>query len=364
MNRHHSAMRLIAEARPPALDDAPDRPVPLFPDRPAPIRVARPAGRRVILAGLVPTVAVALVAGAVVVAAANRPGGSVTTDRPGASAAPVRPVTARGILLAAADKAAASAPGSGGYWVTKVEAHQLYDVGGYHVLGRSEVETWQPLSNGGDVVFVVRSLGAAPATAADKAAWKAAGSPTKWTLTGPAGRQSEGRGLSAEPGARKVSTMPGPGFLAIGGTPLTYARIRALPTDPAKLKAYLIKLDDAAGRDGVWTPEQIEKWRVEMLFTESWELLAQLPVPPAVRAATYRMLADLPGLTVTQNVKDAKGRPGVEIGYTYRNADGTSAPTGLVIDPDSGSLLAREDKASSSLLLSAGFSDATPPRHG
>ena len=101
-----------------------------------------------------------------------------------------------------------------------------------------------------------------------------------------------------------------------------------------------------------------------MLFTESWGLLIQLPVSPAVRAATYRMLAEVPGLTVTENVKDAKGRAGVKIGYTYRNEDGTTAPTALVIDPDSGSLLAREDKASSSLLLSAGFSDATPPRHG
>jgi hypothetical protein len=74
------------------------------------------------------------------------------------------------------------------------------------------------------------------------------------------------------------------------------------------------------------------------------------------------MLADLPGLTVTENVKDAKGRSGVGIGYTYRNADGPSAPTRLVIDPVSGSLLAREDRSGSSLLLAARFSDATPPR--
>ena len=362
MNRHHSAMRLIAEARPPVLDDAPDRPVPLFPGRPAPVRPARRAGRRLVLAGLLPTVAAGLVAGAVIVAVANRPEGSATTARPAESAAPAHPVTARGFLLAAADKAAASAPHTGDYWVTKVELDNLYDVGGYHVLGRSEAETWQPLGSGGDVVFVVRSLGAAPATVADKAAWKAAGSPTKWTLTGPDGKQSQGRDLSAAAGARKFSTMPDGSFLAIGGTPLTYAQIRALPTDPGKLKAYLIKLDDAPGRDGTWTPEQIETWRVEMLFTESWELLSQLPVPPAVRAATYRMLADLPGLTVTENVKDAKGRAGVGISHTYRNADGPSAPTRLVIDPSSGSLLAREDKSGSSLLLDASFSDATPPR--
>lgn len=362
MNRHTSAMRLIAEARPPVLDDAPDRPVPHFPDQLAPARPAR-RGRRLVLAGLLPTVAAGLAASAIIVAVAHRPEGSAPNARPAQSAAPAQSVTARSILLAAAEKTAASTPATGGYWVTKVELHHVYDVGDYDVLGGSKVETWQPLRDvGGDVVFVTQSLAAGPATDADKAAWKAAGSPTKWTLTGPKGKQSRGRSLSAEPGPREVSTMPDGSFLAIGGTPLTYAQIRALPTDPDKLKDYLIKLDDAAGRDGIWTSKQIEKWRVEMLFTESWELLSQLPVSPAVRAATYRMLAGLPGLTVTENVKDAKGRAGAGISYAYRNADGSSSPTRLVIDPDSGSLLAKEDKSDSSLLLDARFSDATPPR--
>jgi hypothetical protein len=154
--------------------------------------------------------------------------------------------------------------------------------------------------------------------------------------------------------------MPGVSF-DIGGAPLTYAQIRALPTDPDELKAYLIKLD-AAGRDGTWTPDQIAKWRVEMLFTQSWTLLSQLPVSPAVRAATYRMLAGLPGLTVTEKVRDAKGRTGAGISYAYRNADGSSVETRLVIDPDSGSLLAREEKSGASLLLDAQFSDGKPPR--
>jgi len=364
MNRHRHALRLIAEARPALLDDAPDRPVPSFPDRPVPSFPDRPAaarsapraGRRLVVAGLVPTVAVAVVAGvAVVMSASNPPAESPPT------AAPAQRVTARAILLAAAEKTGTAAPAAGGYWLTKVELDHVYDVGDYHVLGRSEVESWYSLRSGGDVVLVVRWLGAAPATDADKTAWRAAGSPTSWHLTGPEGKQSRGRDLPAAAGGRKISVMPGVSF-DIGGAPLTYAQIRALPTDPDELKAYLIKLDDAAGRDGTWTPDQIAKWRVEMLFTQSWTLLSQLPVSPAVRAATYRMLAGLPGLTVTEKVRDAKGRTGAGISYAYRNADGSSVETRLVIDPDSGSLLAREEKSGASLLLDAQFSDGKPPR--
>ncbi|MFC6018416.1 CU044_5270 family protein [Plantactinospora solaniradicis] len=360
MNRHHRALQLIAEARPALLDHAPDRPAPALPDQSAPMRsAAGHASRRLFLAGLVPTVAVAVVAGvAVIVSTSNPPAESPPTAR---SNAPAQPVTARGILLAAAEKTATAVPATEGYWVTKIELDHVYDVGDYHVLGRSEVETWYSLRSGGDVVSVVRWLGAAPATDADKVACRAAGSPTTWSLTGPEGKQSGGRDLPAAPSPRKVSTVPGVSF-DIGGSLLTFAQVRALPTDPDKLKAYLVKLDDAAGKDGNWTPDEIAKWRVEMLFTQSWTLLSQLPVPPAVRAAPYRMLAGLPGLTVTENVRDARNRTGAGISYAYRNADGSSVETRLVIDPDSGSLLAHEHKSDASLLLDARFSDAAPPR--
>jgi len=359
MNRHRHALQLIAEARPAVLDDAPDRPAPLFPGPAEPVRPGRIGGRRLILAGLLPTVAVALAVGvAVVVSAPNPPAGSPPTA---GSTVPARPVTARGVLLAAAEKTAtATAPAAGAYWVTEAELDHVYDVGGYHVLGRTEEQTWYPLRSGGHVVSVTRWLGAAPATDADKAAWLAAGSPARWTLTGPDGKQSGGRPLPAAPGAREVTVEPGGSGFDLGGTPLTYAQIRALPTDPDKLKARLIELDDAAGRDGAWTPDQIATWRVEMLFSQSWTLLSQLPAPAAVRAATYRMLAGLPGLTVTENVRDAKGRTGTGIGYAYRNADGSSVETRLVIDPDTGSLLAYDQKSDATLLLDARFSDAAP----
>lgn len=359
MKRHRRALQLIAEARPAVLDDAPDRPVPSFADPPVPARPAGRAGRRLVVAGLVPTVAVAVVAGVAVVGSVSDP--PAESPPTVGSAAPAQPVTARGLLLAAAEKTAGATPATGGYWMTRIELGHVYDVGAYQVRGRTEVQTWCSLHSGGEVVTVVRWLGAAPVSDADKAAWRAAGSPTTWAVAGSERKQSEGRDLSAAPGPREVSVLPGVDF-HIGGTPLTYGQVRALPTDPGKLKAYLVGLDDAAGRDSTWTPDELARWRVEMLFSHSWTLLSQLPVAPAVRAATYRMLADLPGLTVAGNVRDANGRAGVGISYAYRNADGSSVQTRLVIDPGTGSLLAREQKSEASLLLDAQFSDTEPPR--
>jgi len=358
MNRHREAMRLIAEARPSVLDEAPSRPVPSFPHQPMPMPTppARRRSRRLLAAGLVPTAAAVVGVVVAVGSASNPPGQSPPTS----SIAAPPPATARGLLLAAAEKTTTT-PGTGDFWVTKVELHHVYDVGGYHVQGSSEMETWHPLRRGGDVTFVTRWLGAAPATDADKAAWRAAGSPAEWALTGPDGKQAHGRKLTAAPGKRDVSVMPG-GDFAIGGTSLTYAQIQALPADPDKLKAYLIKLDDAAGRDGTWTPDQIARWRVEMLFSESWTLLSDLPVPDGVPAATYRMLAGLPGLTVDEHARDAKGRAGAAIGYAYRNADGSAVNTRLVIDPDSGSLLAWEQRSDATVFLSSRYSSTPPPR--
>ena len=354
MNRHRHAMRLIADARPAALDDVPDRPAPSFPDEMTAARPAPRAGRRLLVAGLVPAVAAAVVGVAVVVSASHSPVPPPPTSEPTAPA-----MTAQGILLAAAGKTTTT-PATGDYWVTKTELHHVYDVGGYQILGRVELERWHPLRPGGEFTTVARSLGAAPRTAADKAAWRAAGSPKKWDLPRPAGT-TRTRTIPAGPGPRDVTVNPD-GAFNVGGTPLTYAQIRALPTDPAQLRAHLLALDEAAGgHDGPRTRAKLDRVRVEVLFTQSWQLLTQLPVSPPTRAAIYRMLADVPGLTAQGSVEDAKGRAGVAIGFTFW-VEHRTVDSRLIIDPESGAPLAREEKTGSEILLDTRFSDATPPR--
>ncbi|NUT35730.1 MAG: CU044_5270 family protein [Hamadaea sp.] len=353
MTRHRRAMQLIADARPAVLDGAPDRSTPDFPDPQfTGPRQVRPR-RRLVVAGLVPTGAAAVLAVALAVGTsgpAQVPPPSQQQPGPVAQ----QPLTARGILLAAAAQSA-TATSSGTYWVMTTEQHHRYDVGGYTVVGRAEVESWQDVRPQGGVTMVSRWLGAAPATDADRIAWEKAGSPTSWTLTGPTGKPE--RALTSTPGPRKIATIAGTGFEFVAKD-FTYAELQALPTDPVALEAYLVKLDKEASGPG---SPQDAGWRVEMLFLQARVLLTQLPVSPATRAAAYRMLADQPGLTLTENVTDARGRTGVGVGHTFRNADGTDQTQRLVIDPQSGTLLAVEDRGGSILLLGERFTDTAPP---
>ncbi|MBW8481950.1 hypothetical protein [Actinomadura parmotrematis] len=105
---------------------------------------------------------------------------------------------ARTVLLAAAERAAAEP--SGRYWhVRSVEGtgFRIGGPGGYNVLDRKQVDDWRaPSLDTADVVYQ-RDLGARPARPADAAAWRKAGSPTRFPL---------GRGAA-------LSTVPGQGLL-------------------------------------------------------------------------------------------------------------------------------------------------------
>lgn len=80
----------------------------------------------------------------------------------------------------------------------------------------------------------------------------------------------------------------------------TYADLARIPTDPAGLRAYL---------DGQFPGEPVHGAEL---------LLGGNLVPPALASAIYRVLADVPGLTVDPGVVDAAGRPGVGISQTDR----------------------------------------------
>lgn len=73
----------------------------------------------------------------------------------------------------------------------------------------------------------------------------------------------------------------------------------------------------------------------------------QVPVPPPVRAGLLRYLAQTPTLTATGTVTDRAGRPGVAFSL---DSDYSGLPTRytVIIDPDTGKLLATEDTLTSS----------------
>jgi hypothetical protein len=383
MNRHRRVLQQLAEARPAELDALAYRADPAtFIAYPQEVQ-ARPrtARRRLLMAALAPTVGLVALATVLV----------LTTGTPGG--VPVKPSTvgtqapsARQVLLAAAEKTMLSSTVSGRYWVTKTERGNPYRVGSpgeeYTICGRQSVERWLA-QNGTDPSYEVEQwLGAAPASGADKAAWVRDGSPTSWTLKTPPGavispKEQPKRRIEAKAGPVKVSRLPdGAEQLSVGfGHLLSLAELRALPTDPAQLKALLIGYDTADG--GTGQPDDLATYQSEMLFFAARDLLITLPVSPQVRAAAYRMLADLPGITALGTVTDQQGRPGSAVAHVVRSAPRGSYEDRLIIDLQTGRALAEESRvvepsAGSSfepgalldytLMQEAGFTDEAAPR--
>ncbi|MEU7364275.1 CU044_5270 family protein [Streptomyces hygroscopicus] len=180
-----------------------------------------------------------------------------------------------------------------------------------------------------------------PRTERDAARWRAAGSPKDLTLAGSgsgSGSGSGGRlGLRMESGGKKKPTVTrtngGDRIAALGARNVTYADLRKLPGDSAKLQEFLADLYEE-DRDGEITG------RTEWMWQQAAGLI-RLPVKPAVRAAAYRVIAGLPGIRSLGEVTDPLGREGV--GFALPASDRPGYGTGrseLIVDPATGALLA------------------------
>jgi hypothetical protein len=92
-----------------------------------------------------------------------------------------------------------------------------------------------------------------------------------------------------------------------------------MPTNPKRLFAYLAKVQIASdtvrpGDGGSWLANQLAKG-VFALMQQSYLL-------PAQRAALYELMADTPGFTVVPHVRDAIGRIGVAVDWTFEGGRG------------------------------------------
>ncbi|SBT53144.1 CU044_5270 family protein [Micromonospora narathiwatensis] len=390
MSPRRDMMKVLADARPARLDpDLGSRHAPyaiMAHPQPTSASVVRRPARRLVLAGVVPTMALAA-AGAVFLTIGG--GGAGPAGAPGAGSraanAPTTtasaPHTARDVLLVAAERSAADPTSGGRYWVTDQEHGNVREVGPanrrYQVVERQGLRAWDALSPSARGVGFFRDLGAVPFTAADRAAWQADGAPTQWVE--PAPKDIPGaepiiiRGTpgpeTAEWGAARP--MPpdakdgnAPYFLA--GGPISRAELAAVPTEPAALKAWLLKRLKAS---------EVQEATHYSLFWSARTILFDLPVSPQVRAAAYRMLADLPGVTSLGEVTDQRGRAGMAVGFARKGDGGHWSQTRLIIDPRTGQALASESwdlgsgrapKATGTLqsyvlVVSAGFTNDSPP---
>jgi hypothetical protein len=170
---------------------------------------------------------------------------------------PAKMVSGQEILLAAATAAERSPEGSGAYWhVTVTEA----DGGGassvYEYWTKPDGQWWFRAEKTGGKVMPMRHFGATP--------------------------------------------------FSLVAVDLTLEQLRALPTDPAALKAWIaqaLEHSDAKTSAGELTASDREQFLVLSLVS----LVSTLPAPPQVRAAAFRAIASYPGVESLGTVAGGQG---------------------------------------------------------
>lgn len=120
-----------------------------------------------------------------------------------------------------------------------------------------------------------------------------------------------------------VDRLPPAAFPAVGGS-VGWAGLQSLPADEHAL-ARLLEADAAPrGRTRSW-----------VVFKAAGDLVAEAPLPPAVRSSLWKVLASTSGARHTEQTTDAIGRRGWTVSL---NSAGEGTVT-YVVDPASGQLL-------------------------
>jgi hypothetical protein len=337
MSTDKTLMRLLAQARPQRLDPDPARrpqasALMAYPRGGSATRPARRPARRLVLASLLPATAIVAVGALVLASHGTAPaaGGSTATQ--------AAPGTAHDLLLVAAQHSASSTATSGKYVVVSQELGELHQVGPasrpYHVMLRNAVERWYSATPVATVIGFHQSLGAAPATPGDAAAWRADGSPKTWVEPPPANQpDAKPVVIDSAPGGRFVGRLSD-SVAWLAGSTVSAAELAALPSEPAALRQWLLNR---------LALNNVQEDASYTLFVAGTAIVLNPAVRAQVRAAAYQMLADLDGVTSIGQVKDQHGRSGVAVGYARKGDGGHWAQSRLVIDPKTGQALADED---------------------
>lgn len=320
---------------------------------PASAQVIEPAGRprRRLLGGWRLKLGVGLLAAGTAAAAVI-----VATGQDGPSGKGGPPVAAGGNDFMEVAAKAELLP-TGKFWHADEVEGQVYVVRGasgavYSIYGaQTQSFHYTGADRKGGVGYYDRDVPARPATPADQAAWKQAGSPTSirvWSSD----RYADFSTTRTTPwrfatGEEKGGEFTGP----VRGKPLTTKQVSELPTDPAALaKLFFSRKDDdpamAAGR-GKRKPAP-GAFEVRL----AGGALLNMPLTPKTRAGLMRALAKQPGVHSVGQVVDPLGRKGVALAgepQTLTVASDYGAPkeeqgtfserTELVFSPDTGELL-------------------------
>ncbi|MFF5261812.1 CU044_5270 family protein [Actinomadura viridis] len=251
--------------------------------------------------------------------------------------------SARTVLLAAAEKAEA-APATGKYWRVKkmfVAPRQVGPEGRTYTVSDAKIyEEW--ISRDGRAWVGHRAAGAKPRTPADEKAWRRDGAPARWDMGVGDTVDKKRLYLQVKPGAGSLVKVQGEHTLQvpIAGPKPSFAALQKLPADPAVLRKMAEK---SALSDGSGSPLDAENPQARQAFAAGKlaDLLTTAPVPPKVRAAAFRALADMPAVRSEGRGADERGRKGVVLTITVPYAASTTS-TRLIIDPATSQVLSEQ----------------------
>lgn len=337
-------------------------------------RFHRVGGRTLATAALAATAAGAAVAVLVSTAPAPAPGSGPAPAHRSAASAPrppkvlarpphhvtAHPLSARQVLLTAAQHVDAG-PASGNYWRVKLVGGYTFPAGTtahpYDITVTTSADQWNPRTPGVKEWAIFQDLGARPATAADTAVWRAAGSPKSWHsglsarlknswLGGFPVQWMDTLAATTSPSPTTASSTVSDGTVGYveGDLPgLNAAQFSALPSsEPAIAKLlgdYYAQLRYCARNPKCSTKDQI-------IWAEAVMLL-QDPVSAQVRAAAFRVMAGLPGVRSLGLMTDPLGRTGYALAPAGQDPNAVPQDFNplrvILIDPHTGSLLATEE---------------------
>ena len=331
-------------------------------------RGARPGRRRTLFTVGVAATAAAATAAILVSAVLSEaprkppravPSTPVTVHPPKGHRTKGGPTTAREVLLTAAAHVLAS-PTTGKYWRVQEISGFTWPGGTkahpYDISFENSYDKFNPRSPGQKVYEIDQQLGTRPATPADAAAWRAAGSPTTWpyeqlsprrkniaTLGGPWGDEEWPAVATTVAQARTATWAVSDGtvgFIEGDLAGLNTAQFAQIPGRPRAVAALLRSY--AEQTPCVQHPSSGCSTEDQIVWSEALFLLED-PVSPQVRSATFKVMASLPGVRLLGPMTDPLGRTGY--GITGGPQDDTGSPyyhplNAVVIDPATGSLLA------------------------
>jgi hypothetical protein len=354
--------QVVAEGRERLLG-SPDRGVPRA------RRIRRAAVRSALVLGVAGAAAAAALAVETMVSGAG--------TSPGGGAKIVTGGSARTVLLAAAVQAESDSA-SGKYWhvrsVSRTTPPRRFGHGEnrYTLEQLSVTENWTTHAGR---TWLGRREWVRPKTHEDEVAWRRDGAPSRWCLGHTDTTPPQPICLRTAPGTASLTRFGQDTFQITEGHDLTFGQLQRLPSDPDALRAWLIRiakhdLDPSAGT-------AVVDLNVE---NELSDLLVYPPVPPRVRAAAFRALADMPGVVSIGPTHDELGRAGVGIELKPAHAvavfGGVSPVTApakltrtLIIDPNTSRVLAdqttignRSEPSIDTLILEVGWTNERPQK--